>query len=191
MKLAIIVGSIREGRHTHKIAYYLHQLLENTPDIEPHLLDLAKFDLPLLRDRWEKQNPQPDILRAFSDHLREADAMLFVSPEYHGSYSGVFKNAVDHYWKEFERKPIGVICTGSGPMGGINASTQLQLLILAVGAYPSPKKLLIPHVNKAFDEDNYPLSDKLQKQTRIFLDEFLWFARALSQANKRIGHSTS
>ena len=191
MKLAIIVGSVREGRQTHKIAHYLHQKLEEIPNVSPQLLDLASFDLPMLKDRWERQNPQPAILREFSDYLRAADAMLFVSPEYHGSYSGVLKNALDHYWKEFERKPIGVVCTGSGPMGGINASTQLQLLILAIGAYPSPKKLLIPHINKSFGKDNHLISEKLKNQTRLFLDEFLWFARALTHANKSEDHSTS
>jgi len=119
-----------------------------------------------------------------SQSLKQADALLFVSPEYHGSYTGVLKNAVDHYREEFARKVIGVVCTGSGKFGGINASTQLQQLILSLGAFPMPRKLIVPFIQEAFDEDIQPLSLRLEKECKGFVEEFLWFSRAITKAKE-------
>src|SRR5690625_6827225 len=64
-------------------------------------------------------------------------------------------------------------------MAGINASIQLQLVILGVGAYPMPYKLLIPHINNSFDDQSEPQNESVIKMTEKFLNEFLWFADAL------------
>lgn len=186
MKIAIILGSVRAGRKTGKVAHYLHHKLADIAEISPLLMDLRERNLPLLTDRWEKQPMPSDTLAQFSQELKGADAMIFVTPEYHGSYSGVLKNAVDHFWKEFHRKPIGVVCTGSGKFGGINASMELQHLILSLGAYPMPMKLLVPHVGAAFEEDLIPRDESFKKSAQIFLDEFLWFCRAIVNAKLQV-----
>lgn len=186
MKVAIVVGSIREGRQSHKIALYLKNLLSTREGIHIDYLDLAHHELPLLADRWQDQEPIDDKLQEASNIFQAADALIFVSPEYHGSYTGVLKNAVDHFWGEFSKKVIGVVVTGSGKFGGINASHQLQHLILSLGAFPMPKKLIIPFVQKAFDVHGEPVDSKLAKDCLGFLDEFIWFAQAVSKAKKAL-----
>ncbi|MEO0471661.1 MAG: NAD(P)H-dependent oxidoreductase, partial [Bacteroidota bacterium] len=138
MNIAIISGSVRSGRHSHKVATYLHQQLSLRDGIKVDLMDLHTWQLPILENRWKKLDNPPSNLVNFSASLQTADGLIFVSPEYHGSYTGVLKNAVDHYWHEFHRKPIGVVATGSGKFGGINASTEMQQLILSLGAFPMP-----------------------------------------------------
>lgn len=182
MKVAIIVGSIRKGRQSDKVALYLHKLLQESPQIVSQYLDLAAHELPLLNDKWEQQESIDSNLEYVSIALKEADALLLVSPEYHGSYTGVLKNAVDHYWGEFSRKAIGVVCTGSGKFGGINASSQMQQLILSLGAFPMPRKLIIPYIQNAFDEKNEPVAKELKQECSSFLEEFLWFGHAITTA---------
>ena len=184
MKVAIIIGSVREGRKTHHVAEYLASQMEGQGLWEVDMLDLEDHDLPVLKDRWKDQVPRDVSLVEFSQRLTKAEAIIFVSPEYHGSYSGVLKNAVDHFWSEFKRKPIGVVATGSGRFGGINASTEMQQLILSLGAYPMPKKLLVPFVRRAFDEDNQPVEERLAQEVEKFLTEFTWFSQALISARK-------
>ncbi|MEM6799846.1 MAG: NAD(P)H-dependent oxidoreductase [Bacteroidota bacterium] len=186
MKIAIVVGSIREGRQSHKIALYLKNLLLSREGIHIDYLDLEKHELPLLADRWQNQQPINERLQEASNIFNSADALIFVSPEYHGSYTGVLKNAVDHFWGEFSKKVIGVVVTGSGKFGGINASHQLQHLILSLGAYPMPKKLIIPYIQKAFNEGGSPIDNDLAKDCSAFLDEFIWFAQAVSSAKKEL-----
>ena len=180
MTISIIIGSVREGRQTHKIAQYLFQELAKQETVDAVLLDLADYDLPMLTDRWKKQAKPDQSLRAFASQLNETDGLVFCSPEYHGSYSGVLKNAVDHYWEEFKRKPIGVVSVGSGRYGGINASSQMQQLILSLGAFPMPYKLLVPYVKEAFDEEGQLIREDTLKDSGKFIRELLWFTKALT-----------
>ena len=184
MKIAIILGTVREGRHTHRVANYLQQAFSQHPSLQTSLLDLKTYDLPIFEDRWEKQeNPPADLLR-FGQELQAADAIILISPEYHGTYTGVLKNALDHYWKEFERKPIGVVSTSTGKFGGLTGSIQMQHLVLALGGYPIPQKWIVSNVNKIFDEDNHLITADAQKAADTFLAEFLWFSQAILQAKQ-------
>lgn len=180
MKVAILLGSVRMGRQTHKAAYYLKNELINR-DIETDLIDLAEDSLPVLKERVDHHPEPPENALEISERLDQADALLLVTPEYHGSISGALKNAIDYYWSEFQKKPIGVVTASAGKFGGINASTHLQQIILSVGAYPMPLKLLVPQVHNSFDESFEPQNEKIEQSTENFLDEFLWFADALHQ----------
>ncbi len=182
IRILLILGSVREGRKSDRIAHYLMQLLNEMPGVEPELLDLIADPLPMFETRWQTDNPEHTQLLRVSNILKAADGIVLISPEYHGSYTGVLKNALDHFWKEFQRKPMGVVTTGSGKFGGINASTEMQQLILSLGGYPIPNKLLVPHVNDAFDENQQPVSPELVKGSAKFLEEYLWFVRALTYA---------
>ncbi|HLR89472.1 MAG TPA: NAD(P)H-dependent oxidoreductase, partial [Balneolaceae bacterium] len=144
MKVTILLGSVREGRKTHRVAYYVEKKL-NEKGVETDLIDLGEEELPMygLADKSEEERER---IASVGKRLTWGDALIFVSPEYQDSFSGVLKNALDHYLEEFEKKAIGVVTVSSGKMAGINASIQLQLVILGVGAYPMPYKLLIPHI---------------------------------------------
>ncbi len=176
IRIVIILGSTRQNRKTDQVAYYLRDQLTNRKDISVELIDLAEIQIPIFEERWQESNDPPELMHSISLTLSQADALIFCSPEYHGSYTGALKNALDHFWKEFKRKPIGVVTSGSGKMGGINASTQMQLLILSLSAFPMPYKLLVPYVHKAFDESGNPVDPALETQTNQFIDEFLWFS---------------
>jgi NAD(P)H-dependent FMN reductase len=67
--------------------------------------------------------------------------------------AGSLKNTLDYFRKEFERKPMTAVTVSSGSFGGTNALHQLWFWMLYVGAIVSPTKLLVSHVNEAFDED--------------------------------------
>jgi azobenzene reductase len=95
------------------------------------------------------------------------------------------KNTLEYFWDEFSRKPIGVATASSGKMGGINASSQLQHVILSLGAYPAPLKLLVPEIETALDESFIPQNKKVVQSAERFLDELLWFADSLYQKKER------
>ncbi len=182
MNIALFLGSTRKDRKSDQAALHLLQLFQQHADVHAEILDLDEAQLPIFTERWgESQNPDPALV-AFSAKLHTADALVFISPEYHGSYTGAFKNAIDHFWAEFQRKPIGVVATGSGRFGGINASTQMQQLVLSLGGFPMPRKLLVPFVQKVYQDPGIPLDEQLAKDAISFVNEFLWFAKALVQA---------
>ena len=185
MNLIILLGSVREGRQSHKIAQYLLHRFEAEAGVDPELVDLKTQPLPIFESRWQQEDTPSEALVSLGQRMQAADAMIFISPEYHGSYTGVLKNAVDHYWQEFSRKPIGVVATGAGQFGGLNASSEMQQLILSLGAFPMPLKLLVPRIKHAFDEQEDLIEAKSRELTEKFVSEFLWFSRAIVAAKER------
>lgn len=187
MKIAIVLGSIRKERQSHRVAYHLEKMLIQR-NIETYVIDLLIHPLSIFGQPAQDYS-QLENIKQIGVRLTESDALIFVTPEYHGSFSGVLKNALDHFWIEFHKKPIGIAATSTGKFGGLNAATQLQHVILSLGAYPLPLKLLIPEIHRAFDDSFETQLVNLSKSTNRFLDEFLWFADAVSQ--KKISEATN
>lgn len=183
MKVAILAGSVRPGRQSHKVAYYLKkQLVER--DIETDLIDLRKNPLPIFGTGTDSEKDSEANIQNLNTRLDRADAIILVTPEYHGSFSGALKNTLDYFSGEFSKKPIGVATASAGKMGGINASTQLQHVILSLGAYPLPLKLLVPDIGNALNDSYEPQNERLRKSAHKFLDEFLWFAEAVNEKKR-------
>ena len=177
MNIVIISGSTRIGRLSHRATVELGKRMAKR-GISAEIIDLAEYRLPILENVANKNTTNAHI-QAFAKKLNEADAMIFVSPEYHGSYSGALKNALDYVWKEFAKKPIGVVTATTGKFGGVNASTQMQLLILSLGAFPMPYKLLVPFVDEVFNENGELIDEGTAKSFEKFITDFMWFAEAL------------
>ena len=178
MKIIIIIGTARIGRQSQKAGQYLQSEFEKS-GVEAEIIDLAVSPLPIMEERITRNPNVPPIAKEISEKLRRADAIVLVSPEYHGSFSGVLKNALDYFGPEFAKKAIGVVTASAGKMGGINASVQLQHVILSMGAYPLPQKLIVPDIQSAFDEQLRPTSEILSKQVAKFIEEFTWFAKTI------------
>ncbi len=181
MKVTLLLGSVRSERQSHQVANYLENMLQKR-GIATDLIDLAQEPLPIYGSREEQASTFMPLIEAIGQRLQEADALLLITPEYHGSFSGALKNALDYYWVQFRKKPIGVVATSSGKMGGINASSQLQHVILSVGAFPLPFKLLVPEVHLAFPESLVQPRETVVRNAQHFLEEFLWFAQAMVEA---------
>jgi NAD(P)H-dependent FMN reductase len=170
MNIVIISGSTRIGRLSHQASIELQKRFAKR-GISAEILDLNEYKFPMLEETASRHQNPPDGLQTFVKKLDEA--------EYHGSYSGALKNAIDYVWKEFDKKPIGVVTATTGKFGGINASTQMQLLILSLGAFPMPYKLLVPFVDEVFDQNGTLVNENIAKNFEKFANEFIWFAEAI------------
>jgi azobenzene reductase len=178
MKIAILIGSSRIGRQSHKIAYYLEKQIR-CRGLYVDVIDLGKRTSILPA---EVSSPYPGLweeVQDLSDRVQRADALIFITPEYHGSFSGVLKNTLDSLGREFYRKPIGVVTVSSGKMGGLAAVAQLQHVILSLGAFALPTKLLVPDVQTAFDDHFDLVHERTSKSALKFIDEYLWLAEAV------------
>jgi len=183
MKVVIISGSVRTGRQSQKAAQYLEKELLGR-GIGTEIIDLADYSLPIMEERITRDPEAPEAALQISEKLKFADAIVLVTPEYHGSFSGVLKNALDYFGPEFSKKVVGVVTVSGGKMGGINASVQLQHVILSMGAFPLPQKFLVGEIQNAFDEELKPKTELLAKQAAKFIEEFAWFAEAIHSAKQ-------
>jgi NAD(P)H-dependent FMN reductase len=115
----------------------------------------------------------------------EADAFILVTPEYNGSYTPALKNLFDHFPKQ-SHKVFGIVTASPGALGGMRAALQLQTLIYALFGIGSPHMLVIPSVDKKFDENANLADPFFQKNIDVFLTEFLWLAEHVAEKPGRL-----
>jgi azobenzene reductase len=184
-KITILYGAIREGRLSIRAARAVQKALMETGKADITFIDIKDYNIPVMEARLKDMANPPAYLVDISNKLSQADGIVFVTPEYNNSYSGALKNTVDYFTKEWSKKPIGIVCGSNGRQGGINASNLLQLLVLAINAFPMPYKLLVPELQNALDDDGNPQNEIMAKNLKHFVDEFLWFTEAIATQSRK------
>lgn len=184
-KITILYGAIREGRLSIRAAKALQNALQQSGKATVTFIDIKDYNLPVMEARLKDMENPPAGLLEISNALETADGIVFVTPEYNNSYSGAMKNCIDYFTKEWAKKPIGICCCSNGKMGGVNASNLLQLLVLAIGAFPMPYKLLVPELHLSLDENGVPQNEIMQKNLDRFVSEYLWFVEAIATHRKK------
>jgi NAD(P)H-dependent FMN reductase len=113
------------------------------------LIDLHEYNLGFAGGP-DSATPDLDRLRAA---VKEAHGIVLGTPEYHGSFSGVLKNALDLMgFEEFEGKMIGLVGVSGGAMGAFNALNGLRDIGRALHAWVVPEQTSVPEAWKVFDE---------------------------------------
>ncbi len=184
--IPVLLGTIRVGRKSAHVAHLLLGELENHGGIDTELIDLAQLDLPVMRYRLEETDSPPSGLIELSSKLTRADGLLIVAPEYKNGYPGSLKNALDYLAPGiFKRKPIGIVTVSAGGFGGLNCLAQLRLVCLAMGGVPIPAAFPVSRVDEGFDEHGGLRDPKLGARLGPFVDELVWYTRALMRQGGR------
>jgi NAD(P)H-dependent FMN reductase len=182
MRIEIISGSPRPNSVTHRVSLHLQRVLQTRTDHEIGVIDLKDWNLPALRSIFVSVDRTPNEFKPLAERMFAADAFILVSPEYNGSYSPAMKNLLDHFPKQ-HHKPFGIVTASPGPLGGIRASQQMQLLINALFGIASPYMLIVGGVDKKFDADGNLVDQTFQINIDNFITEYLWLAESLVQHN--------
>jgi NAD(P)H-dependent FMN reductase len=141
-----VCGSLRERSYT-RLA--LERALEGVREAggTGEVLDLREYDLPPLNADADEAGDSAEVVR----RLREADAVLLGTPVYHGSYSGVLKNALDYCgFEEFDEKTVGLLAVAGGGFP-VTALEHLRSVCRALNAWVLPHQAALPNVSSRFD----------------------------------------
>jgi len=174
-QITILYGCVREGRQSIRAANAVHNALKKSGRAHVKFIDINDYNLPVMKNRLKDMHEPPPALVEISNALKNADGIIFITPEYNGSYSGAFKNAVDYFTSEWAKKPIGIVCASGGAKAGINASHHVQSLILSINAYPMPYKLLIGNLSEVIEMDGTIRDEMTGKNIEKFMNEFFEF----------------
>ncbi|WP_380675166.1 NADPH-dependent FMN reductase [Salinigranum sp. GCM10025319] len=116
------------------------------------LLDLREVDLPPLDADLDAEE-QGDGARLLAA-VDEADAVLLGTPVYHGSYSGVLKNALDYCgFDEFEGKTVGLLAVAGGSFP-VTALDHLRSVCRALDCWVVPHHAAIPRAHRHVTYDD-------------------------------------
>lgn len=120
----------------------------------------------------------------FANEIKNADAVIIVTPEYNGGYPASLKNVIDLLNAEWKRKPIAVATVSNGDFGGSQVITSLLFTLWKIGAWVAPAKFPVPTVEKTFNEKGEATDkEKTDKRAKAFLDELVWCAEAKKKMN--------
>ncbi len=156
-----LVGSLRDASFTRTAAARALTGAENA-GATTELLDLRAFDLPPLNP---DQNTQGDS-QQFIETVRQADALILASPMYHGSYSGVLKNALDYCgFEEFEKKTVGLLVVSGGSFP-ITTLEHLRSVCRALNAWVLPHQAAVPNVHSAFEDGSF-VDDRTEERVAM------------------------
>src|SRR5512135_926399 len=127
-KVGYFVGSLAK----HSINRLLAKALEKVAPPALSLFEIPFRDLPLYSYDYDADFPA--VARAFKDKIAQADALLFVTPEYNRSIPGALKNAIDwasRPWgtNSFARKPSAMIGASSGKIGTAVGQQHLRSIL--------------------------------------------------------------
>jgi NAD(P)H-dependent FMN reductase len=179
-RIAIVIGSTREGRFGPTVAQWLHTQAIGRGDMAVDLIDLAETGLPEVLTAEE-----PPVVTRLGERLRVADAFVVVTPEYNHGYPAALKTAIDWYQEEWHAKPVAFASYGGGS-GGSRAVEQLRQVFAEVHATTVRDALGFVNAWEAFGADHQPLqAPTWEKRAQVMLDRLAWWSEALKEARSK------
>lgn len=177
--IAIISGSVRTGRSSHRVALYFKKFIEEKQYGSAEILDLKEYNFPLFDERLAYQKEPEASTLVFAEKIRNADAVLLVTPEYNGGYPASVKNVIDLLYDDWQRKPIAITTVSSGPFAGTQVITSLLFSLWKIKAWVIASQFPVPNVESNYDEVGNPKDlESTNKRATAYISELLWAVEA-------------
>ncbi len=164
MKIAIISGSHRNNSQSMKVAQHIESTLQKDICDETWLYSLAANPLPLWDEGvWDGEQHWQDLLNPIREQLQSCDALVVITPEWHGQVPAGLKNFFLLFGKnELAHKPALIVSVSAGD-GGAYPVAELRM-----SSYKNsrlcyiPEQVIIRHVESVLNDnpdDNDSRSD--------------------------------
>jgi len=177
-KVAVFVGSARPTSSNLKLARALEKLAAGRLAFDYIQID----NLPFYDDAlWN--DPPAEVIR-LKREISDADAVLFVTPEYNRSIPGILKNAIDWPSRPFGEsvwtdKPGAIAGATGGVSGTAAAQAHLRSILPVVGVALMGKPEVYFQSRPGSIDDEFNITDeKLRSNLLIWVDQFSrWIGR--------------
>jgi NAD(P)H-dependent FMN reductase len=175
-RVAVITGSVREGRIGPRVGAWVQKCLLNR-GIDADIIDLADLSFP------HTMAAHADAV-TFAESVGRADAVVVITPEYNHSYPGPLKTAIDAVRAEWRTKPVAFVSYG-GMAGGLRAVEALRLVFAELHAVTVRDSVSLhnpwgPLGDPSVDYPDRAAAEALSKM----MDQLLWWADALRTARE-------
>jgi len=171
-KVGYFVGSLAKASINRKLSQALIRLAPK--DLQ--FSEIPIRDLPLYSPDYDAD--YPPVARQFKQAIANADAVLFITPEYNRSIPGGLKNAIDWasrpYGKNaFNRKPSAIIGTSPGSIGTAVAQQHLRTLMCYCNSpLMNVMEAYIQFKPDLISDDGQVSVDTTEKFLRTYMSEF-------------------
>jgi chromate reductase len=176
-----IAGSLRRNSYNRSALRAAQQLVPPDATLEVFELD----GIPVFSEDEERQPPAKVV--ELKKRIREADAVLFVTPEYNYSIPGGLKNAIDWASRPYgdsawTGKPAAIMGASIGALGTARAQYHLRqvFVFLNVHALNQPE-VMIANASQNFDGEGNLTNETTKTSIRQLLSNLVSWTRGLQQ----------
>jgi NAD(P)H-dependent FMN reductase len=196
LRIVTMIASTRTARFADHIAGWVQRELALRDDLLSEVIDVREvalpyYDLPVPPAMAHRQYTN-DAERVLGERLDAADGYVIITNEFNHGYSAALKNVLDHYFAEFEHKPVAFV--GYGNVGGSRAIEQLRQVVaeLSMVSVRESVHILGPHFPavRAGGDRASEVFTSLEPRLTAMVDHLLWWAGALAQARQGINGQT-
>jgi len=180
IKVLAICGSLRKGSYNKMVLNEAIKLASEAMEIE-----VAEIgDLPLFNQDLEA-DPPSSVIR-FREHVKNADALLFVTPEHNYSVPAVLKNALEWGSRPYanavmNRKPAAMMGASNGMLGTGRGQYHLRQICVQIDIYAMNRpEVMIPFVKEKFDENGNLIDEKTRSKIKELLDALVVWTKKFS-----------
>jgi NAD(P)H-dependent FMN reductase len=180
----VILGTSRQGRASEHAAHFVFDRVSKRTDIRTDFVDIRNIRLSIDDAGEAIKDPK------FSATVAEADALIFVVPEYNHSFPGLLKHVLDTNLKEYIHKAAGVCGVSAGPFGGARMIQSLLPVLRELGLVTIFSDVYFGSAGKLFDPATGAIADSAYAgRVDKFLNELVWMARALRFGRENLSAS--
>ncbi|WP_113703699.1 NADPH-dependent FMN reductase [Nonomuraea lactucae] len=186
MTLAVITGSVREGRFGPTVTKWFTEQAAEHGLFDLDAIDLADTPMPATLPASPEElaavEGRSEELRSLAGRLARADAFVVVTPEYNHSYPASLKNAIDWHYTQWQAKPVALISYG-GYGGGVRAIEHLRQIFAELHAVTVRNSISFDRHWERFDGDGRPVDPEGPNgAAKALLDQLGWWSRVLRDA---------
>jgi len=174
-----IAGSLRRDSFNRMALRAAQQLAP-----EGARIDVADIEgLPGFNQDLEGEPPAK--VTELKQQIRDADAILFVTPEYNYSVPGVLKNAIDWASRPYGDsawvgKPVAVMGASVGMLGTARAQYHLRQMFVFLNMHAvNQPEVMISQATKRFDEQGNLTDETSRKLIQQLLQELVRWTKLL------------
>ncbi|HEY2802223.1 MAG TPA: NAD(P)H-dependent oxidoreductase [Chthoniobacterales bacterium] len=176
-----IAGSLRQTSYNRGALRAAFQLVPEGATMEIfELSGIPSFN------QDEEQNP-PARVAEFKRKIREAEAILFVTPEYNYSVPGVLKNAIDWASRPYgdsawDGKPAAIMGASVGGIATARAQYHLRQIMVFLNMFPLNRpEVMIGNAAERFDADGNLTDEATKEYIRKLLRNLVDWTRRIAQ----------
>jgi FMN reductase len=172
-------GTLRANSSTERALRYCLTSVERQGG-RTRLFCGADIELPMYAPHELSRTPKAAQLVSA---LRDADAVVVASPGYHGSVSGLIKNALDYIedLREdprvyLDNTPWGCITCAYGWQAAVGTLSHLRNIGHALRAWPTPLGVAINSADQIWDQNGELTDASIKSQLELMATQLLSFA---------------
>jgi NAD(P)H-dependent FMN reductase len=179
-RLNIIIASTRPGRVGAAVAEWVVGEARAHDGFDVALVDLLDMGLPLYDEPRHPrfQTYEHTHTRRWSRSVGEADAFVFVTPEYNYGPSPALLNALNYVYVEWNYKPAAFVSYG-GVSGGIRAVQMAKLILTTLKMVPILEQVMIPMIGEKVRDGVFQPAEVHVQSAAVMLTELHRWAEAL------------